>query len=251
MHKYSMQYGYGETDPFGGSSQPMGRAINPFGSISELHYKTNNPWAGNGMPPSGLPGSPAAGMAQGQPGLYGGADQDNTVGSALDLAGNLTPDGSFMLPFNGLYETGKYMRGGGPSWQELQKVREGFSVDPNKDSYLGAGKKLLNGVGWGLNYPVSMGRMIANDAHQAFSKDPIYKGITGTLSRGANVASLAGRLAGQGISHGYDQIANRPMNQAFKPTQPKPMQNPIKPIAKPPTKPLQNNTPAVTNPYRV
>ena len=198
----SGQFTFGDQNPFGGEGENM------FANQTPFDY-------------SAMPGSPAqmlqhaTGIPATQPtGLYG---DDGRTGNYLNAGFSIAnAAGPWGVPLNAAIEGVGYLRGNGPSYADINKARQKFTVDGTKDSYLGMGDKLTQGVGWALAHPISGGRMIANDAHQAFSSDPSYKWMANKVTGAGGAISNAYHTARTGLNYGYDQIANAPMDQSFK-----------------------------------
>lgn len=228
-------------------------------ATGQLQYGGQNPFAQDGMglfsdgppirpmpqpmaPQGGMPGSPGQDLAaqtsgeEYKPKFYGdGGAGSNRFFGALEAGAALNPaTAPLTLPVNAAIEGIGYLRGKAPSMPEIENVRTHLGVDPNKDSYLTAGDKLLQGTGWAVTHPISGMRMIANDANQAFANDPSYKWMKGKAQGAGNWIGNTYNQARQGMGYAYDQFANVPMNQAGK--QPmKPMAPAPKPAAPAPT----------------
>jgi hypothetical protein len=221
---------YGNQDPFrpaqqvgrpdlGGSPGMMG-APNMMGAPGEV---------GDGIPmgtPEMTPNERA-----GDSGAFG-----NILGGGLTAATSLTPVGA---GFNLGADAIGHAIGGAPSMSDINSVRDRYSVDINKDSFLTALKKVPAGIGWALSNPISAGRMVASDMPSSWGN-----------SGPAKAVGNFGHHVGRGAGLLWDRVANQPMSgpkpgwtkaydaahpRAGAPVAPKPAP---RPVAKPPMRPM-------------
>src|SRR5688500_11892712 len=145
------------------------RAYNPdpFGA-----YGMGNPQSGFNpymVPHPGAMSSQGGDMGSGMPSQLGNqtaapestpqsrAGDNGTFWNTLGAAGAVTSP--WGLPFNAATEAIGYgLNGGAPAFKDVQDTRSQYMVDPSKDSYLNAGKKLFGGVGWSLSNPIGTAR---------------------------------------------------------------------------------------------
>jgi hypothetical protein len=181
---------------------------------------------------------------------YGSANAPGPLGMAFDTA---AAGSIFGLPLNAAMQSYQYLKGDAPSWDHVQKMRDSYTPDRNKDSYLTAGNKLLRGGFAFLRNPLDGARVIGHEADQGFAKDPSYQWLKQKATGAGGVVSNTYNKMRSGANYAYDQVANAPMGQAFK--QPMPVKNlvtPQQPAAKPlapaAPKPVQNKMPGVSTP---